>query len=288
MKNEELRMENSAAAVGLCKFFCATLFFIFLFSFFSLKAQDSVLVVKLPDGLRFEMVYVQGGSYMMGTDVREQKYSYEASRPRHEVSVDDFYIGRHEVTQALWVAVMGANPSRFQGNDSLPVTNITWDDARHFITRLSQMTGFRFRMPTEAEWEYAARGGVKVKGERLKVKGEEEPYAGCDRSQLHEYAWFCVNSEHTIHAVGRLLPNELGLYDMSGNVAEWCSDWMAPYEADAVKNPRGPRNGDSRILRGGHYNSVSAACAVFDRGWYVPSGTNEFYGLRLVMEIGEE
>ena len=256
-----------------------TVILLLLLSAIILRAQtaDSVVTVELPDGVRFEMQYVAGGSFAMGSDSREQNYSYEASRPVHEVTVGDFYIGRYEVTQGLWVAVMGENPSKFQGNDSLPVESITWEDARHFVTRLSQMTGFRFRMPTEAEWEYAARGGEK-----------NQPYAGCGRARLHEYAWFCVNSDRSTHPVGRLLPNGYGLYDMGGNVAEWCSDWMAPYGAAAVENPTGPRSGDSRILRGGHYNSVSAACAVFDRGWYVPTGTNEYYGLRLVMDVSEE
>ena len=213
----------------------------------------------------------------MGSNAaRGVKVHYDASYPEHLVQVDDFFIGRFEVTQGLWREVMGDNPSKFQGNDSLPVEQVLWADAQQFVTLLSQMTGRRFRLPTEAEWEYAARGGVKAR--------KEEPFAGCQRGQLEHHAWFCVNSERTTHHVGLLEPNALGLFDMSGNVAEWCSDWMEPYGSEAQTNPRGPRTGSSRVLRGGHYNSVSAACTVYDRSWYTPAATSEYYGLRVVME----
>lgn len=241
------------------------------------QQRDSVLRVDLPEGQSIEMRWVEGGSFTMGSnDGRGVDKQYDYTRPEHLVTVGGFYIGRHEVTQGVWRAVMGENPSRFTGNDSLPVEQVTWADAQRFVTLLSQMTGHRFRLPTEAEWEYAARGG------------EALPYAGCDRNYLVEYAWYCVNSENTTHPVGRLKPNALGLYDMCGNVAEWCSDWMEPYTDAPLTNPRGPKEGDSRILRGGHYNSTSPCCAVFDRGWYVPTGKTEYYGLRVVMEAEEE
>ena len=243
-----------------------------------LRAQDSVVVVSLPEGQRLEMVWVEGGTFTMGSnEARGVSHNYEASKPEHPVSVDGFYICRFEVTQGVWRAVMGENPSKFQSSgDSLPVEQVLWSDAQQFVTLLSQMTGRRFRLPTEAEWEYAARGGVKAR--------KEEPFAGCPREQLNLYAWYCVNSERLTHKVGSLEPNELGLYDMSGNVAEWCSDWMEPYTDEPQTNPRGPRTGESRVLRGGHYNSVSSACTVYDRSWYTPSATSEYYGLRVVME----
>lgn len=245
-----------------------------------LRAQDSVLAVQLPDGLSFEMVWVEGGTFTMGSNRPEGvSHNYDASRPEHRVTVGNYYIGRFEVTQALWVAVMGENPSKFTGNDELPVEQVSWNEAQQFVALLSQMTGYRFRLPTEAEWEYAARGGKQ---------GRRTPFAGANRGQLEQSAWFCVNSGRTTHRVGSLAANELGLYDMSGNVAEWCSDWMAPYGAEEQKDPRGPREGESRVLRGGHYNSVSAACTVYDRGWYVPSATSEYYGLRVVMEENED
>ena len=257
---------------------CAGIVFNFQFSIVNCaQAQDSVLLVDLPEGQRLEMVWVEGGTFTMGSNAaRGVSHNYEASRPEHSVTVDGFFMGRLEVTQGVWRAVMGVNPSKFTGNDSLPVEQVLWADAQQFVTLLSQLTGRRFRLPTEAEWEYAARGGVKAR------KGE--PFAGCQRGQLEHHAWFCVNSERTTHRVGMLEPNELGLYDMSGNVAEWCSDWMEPYDANPQENPRGGRVGSSRVLRGGHYNSVSAACTVYDRSWYTPSATSEYFGLRVVME----
>ena len=244
-----------------------------------LRAQvpDSVLTVGLPDGQRLEMVWVEGGNFMMGSNTaRGVSHNYDATRPEHPVTVGSFYIGRLELTQGVWKAVMGENPSKFTMSDSLPVEQVCWNDAQQFVTMLSQMTGRRFRLPTEAEWEYAARGGVKARADM--------PFAGCTRGQLERHAWFCINSERTTHKVGLLEPNALGLYDMSGNVAEWCSDWMEPYTAEAQVNPRGGRVGNSRVLRGGHYNSVSAACTVYDRSWYTPTATSEYFGLRVVME----
>ena len=224
----------------------------------------------------FDMVKVKGGTFTMGNNEPPKgvKLTYEASRPEHRVTVDDYYIGRFEVTQELWTAVMGENPSKFAGvGEMMPVENISWEEAQRFTIALSQLTGFRFRLPTEAEWEYAARGGKKT-----------FPFAGCERGQLDRYGWYCVNSERMPHPVGQLQPNALGLYDMSGNVAEWCQDWMEAYSDEAQENPRGPRDGENKILRGGHYNSTSPACTVYDRSWYLPTMKQEYFGVRLVME----
>ncbi len=253
--------------------------FLFQFSISNAaSAQDSVEVVHVADGVDVEMVWVEGGSFRMGSNKaidREGRYGYEAYRPEHGVTVGDFYMGRLEVTQGLWTAVMGENPSYFTGNDSLPVERVSWADAQRFVALLSQMTGRHFRLPTEAEWEYAARGGRR---------GTGKTYAGCGRGQLDDYAWYCVNSGNRTHPVGRRRPNELGLCDMSGNVGEWCTDWWAPYEAAELQDPRGPVDGESRIVRGGDWGSVSAGVAVFDRSWYVPTGKTEYYGLRLAMD----
>lgn len=250
--------------------------FTVLLSPFTLWAQDSVVRVKVGEGVEIEMVKVKGGTFMMGSDVtpKNVKLTYEASRPRHEVTLGSYYIARYEVTQGVWQAVMGENPSQFRQSDSLPVENITWYEAQQFTILLSQLTGRRFRLPTEAEWEYAATGGVKGL-----------PFAGCERGQLNAYCWYCVNSERTTHPVGRLKPNAMGLYDMSGNVAEWCQDWMDLYTGQSQENPRGPQKGENKILRGGHYNATSPMCTVYDRSWYIPSGRSEYYGLRVVMEI---
>lgn len=239
-----------------------------------LRAQDSVASVRVAEGVEVKMVWVEGGTFTMGSNVTPKgvKLTYALARPEHRVTVDGYWIGAHEVTQALWTAVMGDNPSKFRG-DSLPVECVSWLEAQQFVMRLSQMTGKHFRLPSEAEWEYAARGG--------REKGF--PYAGCERSQLDNYCWYCVNSDGCTHPVGRLNPNALGLYDMSGNVAEWCQDWVEAYSEEEQTNPRGPKTGENRVLRGGHYNSTSAACTVYDRGWYLPSGKYELYGLRVVM-----
>lgn len=238
-----------------------------------LQAQDSVLAVKVTDGVTIEMVRVKGGTFTMGCNNAPKgvKLNYALAKPEHRVTVDSYWIGCYEVTQALWKAVMGNNPSKFQG-DSLPVECVSWNEAQQFVLMLSQMTGRRFRLPTEAEWEFAARGG------------SAHPYAGCERSGLDDHGWYCVNSENNTHPVGRLRPNTLGIYDMSGNVAEWCQDWVEEYTEAEQTNPRGPREGENRVLRGGHYGSTSAACTVYDRGWYLPTGKYEFYGLRVVME----
>ena len=255
----------------------AGVLFNFHFSIFnSLRAQDSVLTVGLPSGMSLDLVWVEGGTFVMGNNqARGVKYSYQSSRPEHSVTVDGFFIARCEVTQALWRAVMGGNPSKFNSNPDLPVDCVSWDEAQQFAIMLNQLTGHRFRLPTEAEWEYAARGGRRAK---------DTPFAGSDRNGLDRCAWYCVNSQGSTHPVGSLQPNELGLYDMGGNVAEWCLDWAGEYPDTPQDNPRGPRQGEHRILRGGHYNSTSSACSVFDRGWYIPSGKYEYYGFRLIME----
>ena len=243
------------------------------------RAQDSVVRVEVPNGPVVEMVFVEGGRFTMGSnDSKGVANQYEWTRPEHEVSVGGYYIGRYEVTQGLWGAVMGENPSNFRGSEGLPVEGVSWVEAQEFCMLLSQMTGRRFRLPTEAEWEFAARGG------NVEQKGEDNAFAGCSRNVLDNYAWYCVNSEGRTHEVGSRQPNGLGLYDMSGNVAEWCGDWMGDYTEASQSNPHGPQTGDSRVVRGGHYYSTSSSCAVFDRGWYVPTGRTEYYGLRLVME----
>lgn len=272
-----MKISRFTQGIGRVALF-AGLFVNFQFSHFnSLRAQDSVVRVQVADGVEMEMVWVEGGSFTMGSNATPKgvKLTYALARPEHRVTVDGYFIGRYEVTQGLWQAVMGENPSKFKGSANLPVESVSWTEAQEFAMRLSQMTGRRFRLPSEAEWEYAARGGGK---------SQRNPYAGCNRNQLDNHGWYCVNSDGATHAVGQLQPNELGLYDMSGNVAEWCQDWVEAYTSEEQTNPRGPRQGENRVLRGGHYNSTSAACTVYDRGWYLPSGKYELYGLRIVME----
>ena len=155
------------------------------------------------------MVYVQGGTFMMGATSEQGSDAYDNEKPAHQVTLSSFSIGRYEVTQEEWQAVMGSNPSWFKG-PKRPVENVSWDDCQAFIKKLNEMTGKQFRLPTEAEWEFASRGGIKSQGYK---------YSGSNN--LNSVAWYADNSGNTTHDVGQESPNELGIYDMSGNVWEW-------------------------------------------------------------------
>ncbi len=223
-------------------------------------------------GVTFKMIYVEGGTFMMGSDAPDAEAD---EQPVHEVTLSDYYIGQTEVTQHLWKAVMGDenNPSATKGNN-LPVTNITWDEAQQFVERLSELTGMRFRLPTEAEWEYAARGGQRSKG---------YTYAGSNN--IDEVGWYNGNSSNKTHAVGQKQPNELGIYDMTGNVWEYCYDWHMPYSAQAQTNPTGAATGDKHVLRGGCYHYDSKNCTNTTRhSYYTPDKGGASTGLRIVLE----
>jgi formylglycine-generating enzyme required for sulfatase activity len=200
-----------------------------------------------------EMVYVEGGTFWMGCTTEQQGSCDDDESPLHRVTLTGFSIGKYEVTQAQWKLIMGSNPSRFQG-DNLPVENVSWSDAQEFIERLNAATGKRYRLPTEAEWEYAARGGAKSRGYK---------YSGSHN--LSNVAWFEDNSGSRTHPVGAKLSNELGIHDMSGNVYEWCSDWYGSYPASAQQDPMGAGSGSSRVLRGGSWIYTAAGCRVSDR-----------------------
>ena len=241
---------------------------------FMVEVDDGSLLIEL-DSLSFRMMPVEGGSFTMGCTRRSGEVNtYIDELPTHKVTVNSFYLGRHEVTQALWKAVMGENPSKWTGNDSLPVEQVSWNDAQIFIARLSQITGLRFRLPTEAEWEFAARGGNRSHG---------TVYPGT-ASMLFETCWYGGNSGGHSHPVGQLKPNELGLYDMGGNVLEWCSDWMTAYSPGPQTSPQGPKHGENRILRGGCFNSPTWGCSVWERSWYLPDFRYSWQGLRLALD----
>ena len=218
-----------------------------------------------------DMVYVQGGTFTMGATSEQGSDAYSDEKPAHRVTVGDFYIGKYEVTQAQWKAVMGSNPSSFKG-DNLPVERVSWNDVQEFIRKLNALTGKTFRLPTEAEWEYAARGGNKSQGYK---------YAGSNN--IETVAWYYGNSGSKTHPVGGKAPNELGLYDMSGNVFEWCSDWYGSYSSGSLTNPQGPSSGSFRVLRGGSWDYRSRFCRVSDRYYYIPDGGSNYYGFRLVL-----
>lgn len=185
-----------------------------------------------------EMVTVEGGTFTMGFDADETEHAYET--PKHEVTLHDYKIGKYEVTQALWEAVMGDNPSNFKGTD-LPVENVSWFDVDIFIKKLNKLTGKHYRLPTEAEWEFAARGGNKSKS-FLYIGGDE----------IDSAAWHSANSDKCTHAVGSLGSNELGIFDMAGNVSEWTQDWFGHYSDKAQVNPEGAKSSEiGKVLRGG-------------------------------------
>ena len=223
------------------------------------------------NGVSFEMVYVEGGSFDMGATSEQGSDAWDSEYPVHSVTLSGYYIGKCEVTQELWEAVMGSNPSYFKGAQN-PVEQVSWNGCQEFISRLNSLTGRTFRLPTEAEWEYAARGG----NQSLHYK-----YSGSDN--IGNVAWCNGNSGSSTHAVGTKSPNELGIYDMSGNVWEWCSDWYGGYSAGAQTNPQGPSSGSYRVLRGGSWNGSARSCRVSYRGSTDPGNSNSLYGLRLVL-----
>ena len=222
-------------------------------------------------GVSFDMVYVEGGSFDMGATYEQVDNALDNEKPVHRVTLSGYYIGMYEVTQELWEAVMGSNPS-YHAASQYPVESVSWNDCKEFVSRLSSLTGMIFRLPTEAEWEYAARGGNKS----LHYK-----YSGSDN--IDDVAWYWDNSGKKTHAVGTKSPNELGIYDMSGNVWEWCSDRYGDYSAGAQTNPQGPSAGSDRVLRGGRWGSRARYCRVSNRDYGDPGNSLSRSGLRLVL-----
>ena len=186
------------------------------------------------------MVFVKGGTFIMGCTSEQGSDCDADEKPVHQVTLGDFHIGKYEVTQQEWQEVMGSNPSDFKNCDQCPVEKVSWDDIQQFLTRLKAKNGKTYRLPTEAEWEYAARGEASCRG--YKYAGGNEP---------GNVAWYGDNSGSKAHPVGQKKANELGLHDMSGNGWEWCQDWYGDYSSEAQNNPKGPGNGDRRVLRGG-------------------------------------
>lgn len=248
------------------------------------NVSDGIYTVN---GICFKMIPVEGGTFTMGATAEQEQvfdaYSYllNLAKPTHSVTLSNFSIGETEVTQELWEAVMGSNPSDYKGNKK-SVHSVSWDDCQEFIRKLNSLTGRNFRLPTEAEWEYAARGGKKSKG---------YTYAGSN--MIDNVAWYRVNSYdkgssspfYGPQNVGSLDPNELGLYDMSGNVEEWCYDWHDDYSSSAQTNPTGPSTGAHRVIRGGSWGALGWAecCLVSCRTFATPYSRNYYLGLRLAL-----
>lgn len=223
------------------------------------------------NGVSFDMMMVKAGTFTMGA-TSEMKEPESDEKPTHRVTLtNDYYIGKTEVTQALWKAVMGIYPSRFIG-DNLPVEDVSWYDCQEFISELNSLTGQNFRLPTEAEWEFAARGG-----------NNSNHYQYSGSNELGDVAWYDGNSGDETHVVATKQPNELGLYDMSGNVWEWCSDRYDSYSSSSQTNPTGPKSGRNRVLRGGSWNRDAWYCRSSFRGNFTSGYSNKNLGLRLVL-----
>ena len=231
------------------------------------------------NGLSFKMKLVEGGIFTMGCTSEQGSDCDSDEKPSHSVTLGDYWIGETEVTQALWRAVMGSEPNYNGGwtneygkGDAYPAYRVSWDDCQEFIRKLNQLTGKTFRLPTEAEWEYAARGGKKSGGYK---------YSGSN--SLGDVAWYTDNSSSATHPVKTKAANELGLYDMSGNVWEWCSDWYGSYSSSSQTNPAGPSSGSCRVNRGGSWNYSSKGCRFSHRYFNKPSDRNYSLGFRLVL-----
>ena len=221
--------------------------------------------------VRFEMVRVEGGTFTMGATAEQGSDAYSDEKPTHQVTLSSYSIGKTEVTQALWQAVMGSNPSYFKGSN-LPVEEVSWEDCQTFIRKLNALTGKTFRLPTEAEWEYAARGGNKSRGYK---------YSGSNT--LSNVAWYDDNSADKTHPVATKASNELGIYDMTGNVWEWCSDWYGSYSSSSQYNPTGSNTGSNRVLRGGSWYLNARRCRVSYRSNFTPTVSSDYLGLRLAL-----
>ncbi len=236
--------------------------------------DPATIPATIIENLIANMVYVEGGTFTMGATSEQGSDAHSDESPTHSVTLSNYYIGKYEVTQAEWAAVMGSNPSNFTGDDNLPVECVSWNDCQEFIKKLNAKTGLNFRLPTEAEWEYAARGGNKSRGYK---------YAGSNN--IADVAWYGDNSGDKTHAVGTKQPNELGLYDMSGNVWEWCSDWFGSYSSASQTNPMGASSGSIRVHRGGSWYNDAWNCRVSRRNDFNPDFRNYVLGLRLVLSV---
>ncbi len=223
------------------------------------------------NGVSFNMIAVEGGDFHLGADILDGRDS--DLKPMHRVTISSFSIGETEVTQALWKAVMGDNPSENLGKNR-PVEQVSWEDCQQFISKLNAATGQNFRLPTEAEWEYAARGGNKSK---------YTEYSGS--SNINDVAWYFDNSDFETHPVAQKRPNELGIYDMTGNVGEWCQDWYDKdyYSKQPSKNPCNNIKGSHRVYRGGGYGFEAQYSQVWFRCKLEPDHDDDGLGLRLAL-----
>ena len=235
-----------------------------------IPVHDIRIAVK---GISFNMIKIDGGDFVIGASTEQGRFAAFDEKPPVKVRISTFYLSEIPVTQALYKVLTNQNPS-FNVGDDLPVERVSYEDCEKFIDQLNQHTGSQFRLPTEAEWEYAARGGIK--GKRMK-------YSGADDVNISDYVWYGDNSSNQSHEVGTKLPNELGLYDMSGNVSEWCSDWYSPSYANngGEVDPQGPEEGVDKVYRGGSWYDKAMNCRVSKRFGMNPKYKNKLVGFRL-------
>jgi serine/threonine protein kinase len=254
----------------------------------SSKEDDTTIIEgdspteNIINALGIEFIWVEGGSFIVGS-----KDGAKNERPLHEAVVDSFYLSKYPITQSQWKAIMNSNPSRFKTNGAdCPVENVSWYDCEKFIEKLNNQGQYAYRLPSESEWEYAARGGLKSKG-----------YVYSGSNAINDVAWYADNSHRErepgilgffslktgTQIVGKKQSNELGIFDMTGNVWEWCSDWYGGYSTLACTNPRGASSGQYRVIRGGSWNSLPRHCRVSVRFRNVPGARNSGLGFRLVL-----
>jgi len=247
---------------------------------------DTIAILK---EIENNMVFVKGATFTMGCTFEQEGDCKDSEIPAHDVILKDFYISKYEVTQKQWRAIMGDNPSAFQGCDSCPIENVSFLSVQEFIKKLNLLSGKNYGLPVETQWEYAARGGITAvltdSTTPLEVLAMDTivtfKYAG--GNNLEELAFFDANSENKTHIVGSKKPNSLGLYDMSGNVWELCDEWYISYWVKTQKNQNEVINSKFRSCRGGSWRSTAPNCRVSNRGGSTPEKAADFLGFRLVL-----
>ena len=249
----------------------------------SYTAQQANSFIETANGLNMKMIYVEGGTFTMGASSGDGD-AYDFELPAHQVTLDSYYIAEFEVTQSQWEKVMGTTVYQQRDKydslcymrgvgDNYPMYYVSYEEARDFCQELSLLTGKTYLLPTEAQWEFAARGGNKGKNSDNKYSGSYS---------IDAVAWYESNSNSSTHPVGQKRANQLGIYDMSGNVWEWCSDWYGDYSSNSQTNPTGPSSGQSRVLRGGGWDYNAGFCRVSNRIGHIPSTRYSYFGFRVV------
>lgn len=226
---------------------------------------------KIITELLAQMIYVEGGTFQLGCLEPIDSLCTEYEKPVQKIKLSSYYIAQHEVTQLLWLELMGYNPNPFK-NNKFPVANVSWNETQEFIKKLNHLTNLKFALPTEAQWEYAAKGGSKSKN---------TVFAG--HKDVKKVAWYKENANGMYHVVGTLHPNELNLFDMNGNVWEWCSDYYSPYTPENKENPTGPSSGNTRVYRGGSWLDNLNYTRITSRNSGNPNQKMNCLGFRLVL-----